>query len=327
MSSSCRRLDDVALWRILKSVDASTLQNCRRACKKWNGEICRLTDYTSKFKPGTLILELYGISFKISVGTPNNSRNFEEDPVSSITVERLLRHVDPPHTLLIFFNQETDLETYEEMMNGIKNDWISSVKELEITSHNCNLKFAKVLSHLKKTPNLTYLSISQHCNETISIGDIFKLLPELKSFRTFDFNSNNGIECSSGLIFDDKAVEQLLNNQKGFRKIQNIELFNTDIEVSMNTMTNALITLARLPLHPVLQNPKETKHSEDIFSVNLFFNNCRWNSIGELNLLASIIRISSQFNFPIPQPDEPVLKGDFRFLIFDTSFILNFMAG
>ncbi|KAF1766546.1 hypothetical protein GCK72_006503 [Caenorhabditis remanei] len=303
-STSCRRLDDVALWSILKLVDAATLQNCRRVSTKWNGEIHRLSDYTSKFIPRSLIMELYGTRFKITVGTPNGPKGFEEDPISSKTVKQVFRHVDPPKTLLIFLSEDVDLDSYEMMMSGISDDWISGIRELEIVYHNPNLPFSKVLKHLEKTPNLTYLSLSHYCNETKSIGDIFEMLPELRYLRIFGFNSNDGSGCSSGLIFDDNAIEQLIKNQSGFRRIQNIELFNTDVTVSMDMMIHALRYLARLPIHSdCLQKSKNPEE------VNLLFDNCRWDSTKELNLLASIIRISSNFNFPIQQPNENILKG------------------
>uniref|UniRef100_A0A1I7T0X8 FTH domain-containing protein n=1 Tax=Caenorhabditis tropicalis TaxID=1561998 RepID=A0A1I7T0X8_9PELO len=155
------------------------------------------------------------------------------------------------------------------------------------------------------------------------MGDIFEMLPELRKLRVFGFNSNDGSECSSGLVFDDNAVEKLLRNQKNFRKIENLELFNTDLTVSLESMTEVLRTLGRLSVDPrILQN---SSMSEESLSVNLLFENCHWDSLKELNLLSTIISISSYFSFPILQPNENVLKGDFRFSIYDTNFILKFM--
>ncbi|PIC45270.1 hypothetical protein B9Z55_005346 [Caenorhabditis nigoni] len=327
MSTSCRRLDDVALWSILKAVDASTLQNCRRVSTKWNGEILRLNDYTSKFNPDTLILELAGSKFKVSVGTPNAKNGSAENLLSSETVRTMLCHVASPKTLLIYLSQDTDMEGFEVMMSGIKDNWISNVQELEIVSHNPDLSISEVLQYLKKIPNLTYFSLSHHCNEIISIGDIFESLCNLKQLRIFGFNSNDGSSCSSGLIFDDEAVKQLLRNQNGCRKFQNLELYNTDITVSSETLTDFWRRMARLPSDVSdPQNENRPKNSE-AETVNLLFDNCRWNSLDELDLLSDIIRMASRFDFPIQQPDDNILKGDFQFSIFETHFVLKLMSG
>lgn len=83
----------------------------------------------------------------------------------------------------------------------------------------------------------------------MSCAEIFRSLPELRFLRIFAFNGNDGSDVSSGLVFDESAVEALLKSQHGVRRIQKIELYNTDVCVSMDTMINALQELARLPMH------------------------------------------------------------------------------
>ncbi|CAL2032655.1 unnamed protein product [Caenorhabditis brenneri] len=319
MNTSCRRLDDVALWTILKSVDAATLQKCRRVSTQWNEEIYRLNDYTRKFEPNCLMFEIEGTSFELSIGEPNKTQSFEEDNFNSETIQRVLRHVSPPKTLLIFINSKTEVDSYEKMMNGTKKEWIAKIRELEVVCHNPELPLLKLVTPLGNCANLKSLSLSNYCNQTISLGDVFEMFPELENIRIFGFNSNDGSGCSSGLIFDDNAVEKLIKNQKEFRRIKNIELFNTDMTVSMEVITEALRSLAHSPSDP----ESEAKDSD---SINFLFENCRWDSIEELNLLSSIIRISSQFNFPLPQPNVNVLKGDFKFSIFETNFVFKFMV-
>ncbi|CAI2342940.1 unnamed protein product [Caenorhabditis sp. 36 PRJEB53466] len=323
--SACRRIDDVALREVFRSVDAATLQKCRRVSFSWNEEILRLNKYTRKFTPSCLIMELDGTQFRLSVAAKSRRETFENPLTSPASIRRALCHVASPQTLNILVQRDSDEETFERMMAGIGEEWCREVKELEIATHSCDLKVSKILSHLEKFPQLVRLSLSHFSEEHISCAEIFRSLPELRYLRIYSFN---GSDSSSGLVFDENAFKQLLENQRRSRRIQRIELFKTDVPMSMDRMIEGLRRLANVPmLTEPTEKPLLSEDEEEASAIHLLFDNCNWNLIKETHLLASIIRISSQFNFPTrQQEDDDILKGDFRFRLSDTNFVLKFMT-
>ncbi|CCD63528.1 F-box domain-containing protein [Caenorhabditis elegans] len=327
MSSSCRRIDDVALWKVFKSVDAATLQRCRRVCTKWNSEILRLNEYTSKFTPCSLMMEINAKKFKISLGNLKSRNCLEIDSIKFNEIQKSLRHVAPPATLMIYLSCDSESSAIEEVMGGATERWCSEIRELEFVTHNPNLKISSILKLLERFPNLIRFSLSHCFTEFVSIGEIFKKLSHLQYLRVYDFVGSSESGQSSGLVFDDNAVIQLMKNQTGSRKIQKIELFNIKVTVSRHTMIESLRKLARLPVQSEIFNkPILTEKNKDNQSIHLLFENCIWETIKELNLLSDIIRIASQFCFPIQQHEDNFLKGDFRFSIFDTNFVLKFVV-
>uniref|UniRef100_A0A8R1DPE6 F-box domain-containing protein n=1 Tax=Caenorhabditis japonica TaxID=281687 RepID=A0A8R1DPE6_CAEJA len=250
-------MDDVALREIFKSVNAATLQRCRRVCRTWNEEIFRLSRYTRKFTPSSVIMELSKSSFTLSMANSKsqNCQPLVHPQVDPELIQRAIRHVLPPQILNVLLSYDVDELAFDRMMDGINMSWcLEEVEELEVSSRSTDLKLSRIINHLSRFPQLDTFSLTHFCEENISCAEIFKHLPKLRNLRIFGLNGNDGSGVSSGLIFDDAAVEQLLENQKECRRIQRIELFNTDINVSMAVMTKVLRELARLPMHQDIIN-------------------------------------------------------------------------